>query len=101
MKYKAGVAYSGQFAEGEENGAGHSEYLLANYEDGTQRGEAAYRGQWKDGKCHGKGEMSYFSGSKFTGDWVEYQRHGRGTYTWAGGKHVSEWNCLQRQQINE
>jgi hypothetical protein len=40
-------------------------------------------GQFKNSKKHGKGEMDYANGDKYTGDWVADNRTGKGVYVCA------------------
>ena len=41
---------------------------------------AKYHGAFVDGKYHGAGTMFYANGDIFTGEWVEGKKQGHGTY---------------------
>ena len=40
-----------------------------------------YKGNWKEGNKHGHGVEKYNEGSRFEGDWVNGEKHGHGTLT--------------------
>ena len=44
-----------------------------------------YTGEFVQGKRHGKGEMTFPNGDKYTGDWNEGRRTGHGLYLFANG----------------
>ncbi len=51
-----------------------------------------YSGQWKEGRMHGRGIIQWSDGSTYSGEWRDGKRTGRGTYTWASGsRYVGEW----------
>jgi len=43
-------------------------------------------GQFKDNKRHGKGQMDYADGEKYTGDWLQGNQTGQGVYMFANGE---------------
>ncbi|MDA7753026.1 cytoplasmic protein, partial [Candidatus Pelagibacter sp.] len=48
-----------------------------------------YIGGWKDGRKTGQGTLTYADGTKFTGEWNEYD----GIFTHTDGtKFVGEWD---------
>ncbi len=51
-----------------------------------------FLGQFKDNEMHGKGEMTFVNGDKYTGDWVENNRTGQGVYIFANGDRY-EMRC--------
>ena len=53
---------------------------------------SSYNGEVNSsGIPHGKGTLTWPSGSKYTGDFVDGKRTGKGTYTWSdGSKHVAD-----------
>jgi hypothetical protein len=51
-----------------------------------------FLGEWKSNKCHGKGQMDYANGDKYTGDWLANNRTGRGVYVFANGEQY-EMRC--------
>ncbi|MBN2039416.1 MAG: hypothetical protein JW864_05205, partial [Spirochaetes bacterium] len=54
------------------------------YDDGS-----AYTGEFKNGKRHGKGKMTWASGSMkgetYEGEWSDNEINGTGTYTYSDG----------------
>ncbi len=52
-----------------------------------------YEGQVnQDGRYHGKGVRSYYDGSRYVGEWRNWQYHGHGTYTYVNGRVESgQW----------
>jgi hypothetical protein len=48
-------------------------------------GKELFLGQFKDNGIHGKGEMTFDNGDKYTGDWVEGKRTGQGVYIFGDG----------------
>ncbi len=51
-----------------------------------------FLGQLKDEEMHGKGEMTFGDGDKYTGDWIEGKRTGQGVYIFADGDRY-EMRC--------
>ncbi len=51
-----------------------------------------FLGQFKDNEMHGKGEMTFVNGDKYTGDWVKGNRTGAGVYIFANGNRY-EMRC--------
>ena len=55
--------------------------------DGTK-----YVGEWENYENHGKGTMTWPDGTKYVGEWQNDKFHGQGTMTWPDGtKYVGEW----------
>ncbi|CAF4150246.1 unnamed protein product [Adineta steineri] len=51
-----------------------------------------YEGEMKDGKKHGKGQMEYANGDKYTGIYVENNITGQGVYIHANGsRYEGQW----------
>ncbi len=51
-----------------------------------------YVGQWRDGKMHGRGVIYWSDGSVYAGEWRHGKRTGYGTYTWpSGSRYVGSW----------
>ena len=41
----------------------------------------------------GKGTFTWSDGRKYTGEYVNDQKHGQGTFEWPDGrKYIGEWN---------
>lgn len=51
--------------------------------------ENVYRGSWKRGLCEGYGMLEVNGGGCYDGEWVNNQKHGRGTFVYRNGKRVS------------
>ena len=49
-----------------------------------------YTGEFVQGKRHGKGEMTFPNGDKYTGDWNEGRRTGHGLYLFANGNRYAQ-----------
>jgi hypothetical protein len=49
-------------------------------------------GQFKSSKKHGKGQMEYDNGGKYTGDWLEDKKTGQGVYMFAN-RNQYEMRC--------
>lgn len=94
--------YTGMIRDGRCNGFG----VFADY-------RATYIGEWKDDKKHGvgrrkagictyvgvfvedrlpSGEILFDDGERYSGEFLGYQCHGTGTYTWSDGSvHTGQW----------
>ncbi|CAK6978754.1 radial spoke head 10 homolog B [Scomber scombrus] len=91
--YPSGNIYSGEWKNNVRNGEGTMRWLKLG-----QR----YDGQWQDGVQHGRGTQTwilrrmdgsqYCQSNQYTGDFVRGQRHGRGSFSYAGGAiYEGEW----------
>lgn len=50
------------------------------------------QGDWKNGKKHGRGELSYANGDKFSGHWMEDKACGSGMLEQSNGDiYEGEW----------
>eukprot|EP00668_Euglena_longa_P002175 GGOE01002517.1.p1 GENE.GGOE01002517.1~~GGOE01002517.1.p1 ORF type:complete len:315 (+),score=31.96 GGOE01002517.1:110-1054(+) len=65
LTFPDGSVYSGEFRDNQFHGRGL-------YLDRTNH--CAYEGEWKDGKMHGQGTMTYETGDRWEGRWVEDKR---------------------------
>ncbi|XP_034426886.1 radial spoke head 10 homolog B [Hippoglossus hippoglossus] len=84
--YPSGNIYSGEWKNNLRHGEGTMRWL--------QQGQE-YVGMWQDGVQHGRGThiwmlrrtdgSQYFHNNRYTGDYVKGQRHGQGTFFYAGG----------------
>jgi hypothetical protein len=76
------VTWSGACTAGKVNGRGVEIWTYRrNDEVKTHR----YEGHTSGGKRHGKGAMTYASGSRYEGDWVDDRAHGKGVYVLKNG----------------
>ena len=54
-------------------------------------------GQIRSGRPHGRGFITWPSGDRYEGDFVNGKRTGRGTYTWpSGNRYEGEWRNNKR-----
>ncbi|XP_039991891.1 radial spoke head 10 homolog B [Xiphias gladius] len=84
--YPSGNIYSGEWKNNLRHGQGTMRWL---------KQEQLYIGMWQDGVQHGRGTHAwilrrangsqYSQSNQYTGDFVQGQRHGQGTFCYAGG----------------
>ncbi|XP_062234901.1 radial spoke head 10 homolog B [Platichthys flesus] len=84
--YPSGDIYSGEWRNNLRHGQGTMRWLQLGQE---------YTGMWQDGVQQGRGThiwmlrrtdgSQYAQNNRYTGDFVQGQRHGRGTFFYAGG----------------
>ena len=69
------------------------------YRKGTQiwaDGER-FTGEWRNDKRTGKGIYQWVSGDWYQGDFVDNEMHGKGMYVWAdGAKYIGDWQHDER-----
>ncbi|XP_037547562.1 radial spoke head 10 homolog B [Nematolebias whitei] len=85
-RYPSGNTYSGEW----KNNMRHGEGTMSWVKLGQQ-----YEGKWEHGVQHGLGRhiwilkradiSQYFQSNQYKGDFIEGQRHGEGTFYYAGG----------------
>ncbi|XP_034563475.1 radial spoke head 10 homolog B isoform X2 [Notolabrus celidotus] len=91
--YPSGNTYSGEWKNNLSHGEGTMNWL--------KLGEA-YVGMWQNGVQHGQGTHTwilrradgsqYIKSNQYTGDFIQGQRHGQGTFYYAGGAvYEGEW----------
>nr|XP_019938537.1 PREDICTED: radial spoke head 10 homolog B2 [Paralichthys olivaceus] len=91
--YPSGNIYSGEWRNNLRHGEGTMRWLQLGQE---------YAGMWQDGVQHGRGThvwmlrqtdgAQYSQSNRYTGDFVQGQRHGRGTFFYADGAiYEGEW----------
>ncbi|KAM7371034.1 hypothetical protein PAMP_010535 [Pampus punctatissimus] len=91
--YPSGNIYSGEWKNNLRNGKGTMKWLNLGQQ---------YVGQWQDGVQHGRGTQvwilkrmdgsQYCQSNQYTGDFVQGQRHGKGSFYYAGGAiYEGEW----------
>ncbi|CAJ1080725.1 radial spoke head 10 homolog B isoform X1 [Xyrichtys novacula] len=91
--YPSGNVYSGEWKNNLRHGKGTMKWLKLGEE---------YDGMWQNGVQHGQGTHTwilkradgsqYTKSNRYTGDFVQGQRHGLGTFYYAGGAiYVGQW----------
>ncbi|XP_022598078.1 radial spoke head 10 homolog B-like [Seriola dumerili] len=91
--YPSGNIYSGEWKNNLRHGEGTMRWLKLGQQ---------YVGMWQDGVQHGRGThiwilrradgSQYSQSNRYTGDFVQGQRHGLGTFYYAGGAiYEGEW----------
>ncbi|XP_041672537.1 radial spoke head 10 homolog B [Cheilinus undulatus] len=91
--YPSGNIYSGEWKNNLRHGEGTMKWLKEGEE---------YVGMWKNGVQHGQGTLTwilrrtdgsqYIRSNQYTGDFVQGQRHGHGTFHYASGAfYEGEW----------
>lgn len=79
-----GSAYSGQWANGVQEGHGEWRQGPPSYE--------SYVGDWRKGQRHGFGIHKFANGDRYEGDWKEGKFHDRGKFYYANGdKFLGIW----------
>jgi hypothetical protein len=100
FKFSNGDVYSGEFMNDQINGFGSIEFLNGNFckgtfKDGLLDGQGEFKhsfnkdkidfiakfiGNYSEGKMHGKGELSFYNGDKFSGSFIGDSMHHGKTY---------------------
>ncbi|XP_074520019.1 radial spoke head 10 homolog B isoform X2 [Halichoeres trimaculatus] len=91
--YPSGNTYSGEWKNNQRHGKGTMRWLALGEE---------YSGMWQNGVQHGRGTHTwilrradgsqYIKNNQYTGDFLRGQRHGQGTFYYAGGAvYEGEW----------
>ncbi|XP_058476758.1 radial spoke head 10 homolog B [Solea solea] len=97
-RYPSGNVYFGEWKDNLKHGEGSMKWLNLGQE---------YVGTWQDGIQHGKGThvwilrrtdiSQYCRSNRYTGDFVQGQRHGQGTFFYAGGAtYEGEWRSNKK-----
>ncbi|MBF0274603.1 MAG: SH3 domain-containing protein [Nitrospinae bacterium] len=93
--------YSGEFKNGKMEGTGVLSIPFNSKESNSEGVEqetiftwpqgSKYTGQWKEGKRFGKGVFEWSDGAMYTGEW-DNVRNGMGTFVWQDGvEYTGEW----------
>jgi len=81
-----GSSYSGQWANGLQDGHGEWRAGPPSYE--------SYVGDWKMGKRHGFGIQKFANGDRYEGDWKDGKFQDRGKFFYANGdKFLGIWDA--------
>uniref|UniRef100_A0A3P9NAH5 Radial spoke head 10 homolog B n=1 Tax=Poecilia reticulata TaxID=8081 RepID=A0A3P9NAH5_POERE len=83
---KLGQQYVGSWKDGVQHGLGTHTWFLRRI-DGSQYAQSnQYRGEFCEGQRHGKGTFYYAGGAIYTGEWRNNKKHGQGKLTARSGR---------------
>ncbi|XP_071402286.1 radial spoke head 10 homolog B [Centroberyx affinis] len=90
MKWlKLGQQYSGTWQNGVQHGRGAHTWFLRRVDGSQYPQRNEYSGDFVEGQRHGQGTFCYASGARYEGEWKNNKKHGQGKYTLKNG-HVFE-----------
>ncbi|XP_035469851.1 radial spoke head 10 homolog B isoform X2 [Scophthalmus maximus] len=93
---KLGEEYVGMWQEGIQHGRGTHVWILRRV-DGSQYSQSnRYTGDFVQGQRHGQGTFFYAGGATYEGEWKNNKKHGEGKFTFKDG-HVFEGEFVDDQ----
>ncbi|XP_071319624.1 radial spoke head 10 homolog B isoform X2 [Trachinotus anak] len=95
---KLGQQYVGMWQDGVQHGRGTHIWILrrANGSQYTQSNQ--YKGDFVQGQRHGQGTFYYAGGAVYEGEWKNNRKHGKGKFTFKDG-HVFEGEFVDDQMM--
>ncbi|KAM9425881.1 radial spoke head 10 homolog B [Pholidichthys leucotaenia] len=96
---KLGQEYVGKWQEGVQHGQGTHAWLFRR-DDGSQYSQSnRYTGNFIQGQRHGKGTFYYAGGAVYEGEWKNNRKHGQGIFTFKDGR-VFKGEFVDNQMIS-
>ncbi|XP_059180370.1 radial spoke head 10 homolog B isoform X2 [Centropristis striata] len=95
---KLGLQYVGMWQNGVQHGRGTHTWILKRV-DGSQYTQSnQYTGDSVQGQRHGQGTFYYASGAIYEGEWRKNKKHGKGKFTFEDG-HIFEGEFVDDQMM--
>uniref|UniRef100_A0A668ALE6 Radial spoke head 10 homolog B n=1 Tax=Myripristis murdjan TaxID=586833 RepID=A0A668ALE6_9TELE len=95
---KLAQQYSGTWQNGVQYGQGVHMWLLRRVHGSQYPQRNEYRGNFVQGQRHGKGTFYYAGGARYDGEWKNNKKHGKGKFTHRNG-HVFEGEFADDQMV--
>ncbi|XP_042253441.1 radial spoke head 10 homolog B isoform X1 [Thunnus maccoyii] len=83
---KLGQQYVGQWQDGIQHGRGTQVWILRRMDRSQYCQSNQYMGDFVQGQRHGKGSFYYAGGAIYEGEWKNNKKHGQGKFTFKDGR---------------